>query len=43
MEKRGIILGPGDIELDCAASNAGSVKWTVTWEPLDAGGNVAYV
>lgn len=43
MEKRGIILGPGDIELDCAASNTGSVKWTVTWEPLDAGGNVAAV
>lgn len=43
MEKRGIVLGPGDIELDCAASNTGSVKWTLTWEPLDAGGNVAAV
>jgi len=43
MEKRGIILGPGDIELDCAASNTGSVKWTVTWEPFDEGGSLAVV
>jgi hypothetical protein len=33
----GIILGPGDIELDCAASNTGSVKWTVLWYPIDSG------
>jgi hypothetical protein len=41
MEKRGIILGPGDIELDCAASNTGSVKWTLNYELVDEGANVA--
>lgn len=34
----GLILAPGDIELDCAASNTGSVKWTVVWEPVDSAG-----
>lgn len=34
----GLVLGPGDIELDCAASNTGSVKWTVVWEPVDSAG-----
>lgn len=39
----GLILGPGDIELDCAASNTGSVKWTLVYEAVDAGANVAVV
>jgi hypothetical protein len=39
----GLVLGPGDIELDCAASNTGSVKWTLIWIPVDAGANVASV
>jgi hypothetical protein len=39
----GLVLGPGDIELDCAASNTGSVKWTLLWVPVDAGANVAAV
>ena len=38
----GLVLAPGDIELDCAASNSGSVKWTLNWEPVDEGANVAY-
>lgn len=41
MEKRGIILGPGDIELDCAASRTGAVKWTVNYELVDEGANIA--
>lgn len=39
----GIVLNAGDIELDCAASNTGSVKWTLLWVPVDAGANVAAV
>lgn len=31
----GLILAPGDIELDCAASNTGQVKWTLWYIPLD--------
>jgi hypothetical protein len=37
----GVILGPGDIELDCAASNTGAVKWTLVYELVDPGANVA--
>lgn len=37
----GLVLGPGDILLDCAASNTGSVKWTLVYENIDAGANVA--
>ena len=43
MEPGGIILGPGDIELECAASNTGKVKWTLNYELIDAGANVAVV
>lgn len=32
----GLILGPGDIELDCAASNTGSVKWTLVYRKLES-------
>lgn len=39
----GLVLGPGDIELDCAASNTGKVKWTVEWEPVDGAGNLVAV
>jgi len=34
---RPIVLSEGDIELDCAATNPGSVAWTVTYRPLDTG------
>jgi hypothetical protein len=43
MEPGGVILGPGDIELDCAASNTGAVKWTVEWEPVDGAGHLTAV
>lgn len=43
MEAPKVILGPGDIELDCAASNTGKIKWTLLWSPLDAGATVAAV
>lgn len=35
-----IILKPGSVLLDCAASNTGSVKWTLTYWPLDTGATV---
>lgn len=34
-------LKPGDIDLNCAASNTGSVKWTLLWTPIDDGAYVA--
>lgn len=40
---QGLVLGPGDIKLDCAASNTGAVKWTVEWEPVDGSGNLVAV
>ena len=36
-----IVLKPGAILLDCAASNTGSVKWDLTYIPLDNGASVA--
>lgn len=41
---QGLVLSPGDIELDCAGSSVtGSIRWTVEWERVDAGGLVSYV
>lgn len=36
-----IILKPGSVLLDCAASNTGSVKWTLAYWPIDTGSTVA--
>lgn len=36
-----ILLSEGAIELDCAATNTGSVSWTITYVPLDDGASVA--
>lgn len=36
-----LILSEGTIDLDCSASNTGSVKWTLFWAPLDADAYVA--
>ena len=36
-----LILSEGLIELDCAASNTGSVKWTAWYVPLDDGAVLA--
>lgn len=35
-----IILKPGSVLLDCAASNTGSVKWSLTYWPIDTGAAV---
>ena len=35
-----IVLKPGAILLDCAASNTGSVKWDLCYIPLDNGASV---
>jgi hypothetical protein len=37
----GMVLAPGDIVLSCAASNTGNVKWTINYEPVDEGSNIA--
>lgn len=36
-----VVVPVGSIDLDCAASNTGSVKWSVTYIPLDDGAAVA--
>lgn len=35
-----VVVPAGTIDLDCAASNTGSVKWSLFYWPLDPG---AYV
>ena len=40
-QARPVVLKPGEIDLDCAASNTGNVKWTLFWIPLDAGAYVS--
>jgi hypothetical protein len=35
-----VIVPPGTIDLNCAASNSGAVKWTLFYYPIDVG---AYV
>ena len=37
----GLILSEGDIELDCAASNTGSVAWSLWYLALDVGASIA--
>ena len=36
-QTRDVILPAGTLDLDCAASNSGSVKWTVFYMPIDDG------
>jgi hypothetical protein len=36
-----IVVPVGAIKLNCAASNTGSVKWSMTYVPLDNGASVA--
>lgn len=44
MAAGGLILGPGDIELDCAGSSGtGSIKWILEWEPVSGDGNAVVV
>jgi hypothetical protein len=40
MPPTGIVVPVGTIDLSCAASNTGSIKWSMTYFPLDDG---AYV
>ncbi len=35
-----VVLKPGTLDLNCAASNTGQVKWTVFYLPLDQGAAV---
>lgn len=35
-----LILKPGTILLDCAATNTGATKWTLTYVPIDDGATV---
>lgn len=41
LARPGMVLGPGDIKLNCAASNTGAVKWTINYEKVDEGANIA--
>lgn len=37
---RDAIIAAGTIDLNCAASNTGAVKWTLQYVPLDSGASV---
>jgi hypothetical protein len=41
VQTNGLIIPIGAIKLNCAASNTGSVKWSITYVPLDDGASVA--
>jgi len=41
MLARPLLLKPGAILLNCAATNTGSVKWSLTYVPLDTGASVS--
>jgi len=41
IQSPGIFLNDGSIELDCAASNTGSVKWDITYIPYSSDGAIA--
>ena len=34
---RDVVVAAGTIDLDCAATNTGSVKWSIWFYPIDAG------
>lgn len=36
-----VVLKPGTVDLDCAATNTGEIKWTMFYVPLDEGASVA--
>lgn len=41
---QGLILGPGDIEIDCAGSSVtGAWKWIAEWQPVSGDGNLVVV
>lgn len=39
--RNAVVVPIGAIKLNCAASNTGSVKWSITYVPLDNGASVA--
>lgn len=39
-QTRAVVVNVGTIDLDCSASNTGSVKWTVFYVPIDDGAAV---
>lgn len=41
LPQRGVVVPVGTIDLSCAASNTGSVKWSLTYIPLDDGAYVS--
>lgn len=38
--RNAVVVPVGTIDLSCAASNTGAVKWDITYVPLDAGAKV---
>lgn len=36
-QAKGVIVNAGTIDLDCAASNTGTIAWTIFYVPLDDG------
>jgi hypothetical protein len=36
-QAKGVIVNAGTIDLDCAASNTGTVAWTIFYTPIDDG------
>lgn len=41
IQRNPIVIPVGTIDLDCGANNTGSVKWSLTYVPLDDGASVA--
>jgi hypothetical protein len=39
-QSTGVIVNEGTIDLNCAASNTGAIKWTVLYTPIDDGASV---
>jgi len=40
VQAAGVVVADGTIDLDCAASNTGAIKWTLHFIPLDRGSHV---
>lgn len=40
LPRNAVVVNVGTVDLSCAASNTGSVKWDITYVPIDAGAAV---
>lgn len=40
VQDKGVAVNTGTIDLDCAASNTGAIKWTLTYIPLEDGASI---